>query len=256
MADFSASSSSSSRDGQRGKSSLDDQLSSPSINRSPIRSGKNSDLDGMPSRLDENGRPLPAWKLREQMKSQNNVSNHPSRSIRPVSGTAGRGIARIGGTSAHSLSSGSYRKARGDLDPSLPPAFRAAFSKQHYRKQPRGGAAAAGEDGDDFMSLDSVHSCKNSVVTGTPTTANNDSDGSIGSDSFDGHDSFASLGEDSDDDEAYRESKNQLARQEIEGQATQTRGGVGGSSGKRGGDFRFKKVAMGVHGTPLDFIAE
>lgn len=102
------------------------------------------------------------------------------------------------------------------------------------------------------MSLDSVHSGKNSLVARTPTTVNADSDSfeSDDDDSFGGHDSFASLGEDSEDDEAYRESKNQLARQELEGQRAKV-------ATKRGGmDSRFKKVAKGVHGTPLDFIAE
>jgi hypothetical protein len=208
--------------------SLNDQLKSVASAR---KSGKNSDLDGMPSRRDENGSKLPAWKLREQMKSQNHssgVSSHPSRSVRPVSRTPRSLLGSRGGID----------------DPGLPPAFRAAFSKQQQRKQTK--------DVDDFMSLDSVHSGKNSLVARTPTTANVDSDSfdSDDDDSFGGHDSFASLGEDSEDDEAYRESKNQLARQELEGQQAK-------AVSKRGGmDSRFKKIAKGVHGTPLDFIAE
>ncbi|KAL3925472.1 MAG: hypothetical protein SGILL_000389 [Bacillariaceae sp.] len=130
------------------------------------------------------------------------------------------------------------------VDPALPPAFRAAFAKQQERKRQK--------EIDDFMSLDSVHSGKNSIVTRTPSTANNDDSDSFDSDddSFGGHDSFASLGEESDDDEAYRESRNQLARQELESQrakAAQKRGGT---------DSRFRKASKGVHGTPLDFIAE
>jgi hypothetical protein len=169
------------------------------------------------------------------MKQQNHstvMSSHPARTVKPVSRTPGRPIfkAKVGGLDDK------------DIDPTVPPAFRAAFQRQQKRKE---------KDVDDFMSLDSVHSGKNSLVTRTPTTANYDSD-SIGSDedSFNGHDSFASLGEDSDDDEAYRESRNQLARQEIEGQKAK-------ASSKRGGnDSRFKKISKGVHGTPLDFIAE
>lgn len=244
MADYSGgSSSSSSGNGARGaNSSLNDQISP-----TRRRSGKN-ELD---ARSDGGGKALPAWKLREQMKQ--NVSSHPSRTIRPVTtrGGDGRGLGNdtsLGGglgSTSHSLS-----RSRNTIDPSLPPAFRAAFSRQQQRKHK--------DDIDDFMSLDSVHSGKNSIVTGTPTTANNDSDGSIGSESFDGHDSFASLGENSDDDEAYRESKNQLRRQEIEGQdKTSHRNGLAGGGGtKRGSDYRFKKVAKGVHGTPLGFIPE
>ena len=209
--------------------SLTDQLKSATASR---RSGKNNDLDGMPSRRDSSGAKMPAWKLREQMKSQNHsssVSSHPARTIKPVSRTPrslpGRNLDTV--------------------DPALPPAFRAAFSKQQERKRQK--------DIDDFMSLDSVHSAKNSIVTRTPTTANADSDSySSGDDddSFGGHDSFASLGEDSDDDEAYRESRNQIARQELGGQRAK-------AAQKRGGsDSRFKKVSKGVHGTPLDFIAE
>jgi hypothetical protein len=137
-----------------------------------------------------------------------------------------------------------------DIDPSLPPAFRAAFARQQQRKRIM--------NNDDFMSLDSVHSGKSrgsSYVAGTPTTAqmNDDDDdddrsSSLGSESLDGHDSFASLGEDSDDDEAYRESKNMLARQEIEQQQRTT---MTTSSARR------KHASVkGVHGTPLDFIAE
>lgn len=82
----------------------------------------------------------------------------------------------------------------------------------------------------------------------TENTANaSDSD----DDSFDGHDSFASLGEDDDDDEAYREGRNQIARQTVECSRTP---GVGSKTSSKN-DFRFKKPG-GVHSTPLDFIAE
>lgn len=206
--------------------SLSDQLKTATAAR---KTGKNNDLDGMPTRRDANGSKLPAWKLREQMKSNHStaMSSHPARTVKPVSRTP-------------TFKSNLDEK---EIDPNLPPAFRAAFTKQQQRKKEK--------DIDDFMSLDSVHSGKNSLVTRTPTTANNDSD-SFGSDddSFGGHDSFASLGEDSDDDEAYRESRNQIARQELEGQRAK-------AASKRGGsDSRFKKVSKGVHGTPLDFIAE
>lgn len=243
--------------------SLNDQLSSASSSgykRSPTRNGSNrdksSELDSMSSRRDENGKSIPAWKLREQMK--NNTSQHVStsmihsRTIKPVSRTPGSlGANRTFKNSSrgHGGGLGGTRHGGGggaDVDPSLPPAFRAAFARQQQRKR-------NGGDGDDFMSLDSVHSGKSGTyMTGTPTTGH-DSDGSsnsLGSESLDGHDSFASLGEDSDDDEAYRESKNMLARQEIE----QNRKTKSNSSGS--GKSRIKRAATGVHGTPLDFIAE
>jgi hypothetical protein len=92
--------------------------------------------------------------------------------------------------------------------------------------------------------MDSVHSSK-SLLTATQTYNGSDSD--MDSDSFDGHDSFASLGEGDDDDEAYRESRNQIARQTVETNAT--------STNVLKSDFRLKKAALGT-GTTLDFIAE
>ena len=159
---------------------------------------------------------VPAWQLREKMKKESGQRSVPT--FKP----------KIN----HSLDGG--------IDPSLPPAFRAAARAK--RRQ----------DIDDFNSMDSVHSSKSQMSTkvSTPTTNGSDSD----SDStFDGHDSFASLGEDSDDDEAYREGRNQMARQTVESNRSSKsprKKGVLGSS-----DFR-KKGGMGIQGTPLDFIAE
>lgn len=113
------------------------------------------------------------------------------------------------------------------IDPTLPPAFREI---------------------DDFMSLDSVHSSKTqmssqrSLMTGTTTQSDSDSDSDI-----DDHDSFASLEEDDDDDEAYREGRNQMARQTLDNSPVK-------------GRSRLKRFNLGmnkgVHGAPLDFIAE
>jgi len=147
-----------------------------------------------------------------------NTSCHPSRTIRPVS------------------------RVPGAPDPSLPPAFRAAFSKQQQRKK----------SGDDFLSLSSVHSRSQKDAGSTANSFGSDSFGSLDSDddSFDGEDSFASLDSDADeDDEAYRESRNQMARLTIEKQKQSL-------DTKRVGKSRFKKKNIGVHGTPLDFIAE
>ena len=187
---------------------------------------------------------MPAWKLREQEKSRragvhnfddnrsvvsmnsirstnsytsfhsrSSVSSHPSRSVRAVS------------------------RVPGAPDPSLPPAFRAAFTKQQERKK----------NTDDFLSLSSIHS--RSRTDACSTLANTiGSDSSLSDDgSFGDADSFASLDSDADeDDEAYRESRNQMRRLNIEQQDT-----------KRGGKTsRFKKKTKGVHGTTLDLIAE
>lgn len=88
----------------------------------------------------------------------------------------------------------------------------------------------------------------------TENTANaSDSDDENDSDSsFDGHGSFASLGEDENDDEAYREGRNQMARQAVEAAATRS---PASKALLKGAELRFKKPG-GLHSTPLDFIAE
>jgi hypothetical protein len=157
---------------------------------------------------------VPAWQLREQMKNRPRMQNESIHSCR--------------GTSLPK----SPTKSR-DIDPSLPPAFRAIANRQRKKEL------------DEFNNMDSVHSSK-SLLTATQTYNGSDSD--IDSDnSFDGHDSFASLGEDDDDDEAYRESRNQIARQTVETHATPTN--------VLKSDFRLKKTSLGT-GTTLDFIAE
>jgi len=216
----------------------------------------NDDLGGVSSRRprgdDELGvsrggsATIPAWKLRERSKSSrenfddsssvvstgstrstgslysrssvsSNNSSHPSRNFRPVS------------------------RVPGAADPSLPPAFRSAFEKQQQRKK----------NSDDFLSLSSVHS--RSRTDGCSTVNSFRSDDSFGTldsddDSFDDEDSFASLDSDADkDDDAYRESRNQMARLKIEKQTQDS---------KRVGRSRFKKKNIGVNGTTLDFIAE
>jgi len=171
--------------------------------RSPLRGGKKDDLD-------ERQTPsLSAWKLREKMKHENRPVYKP----KAVSRTPLRG--------------------NDSLDPSLPPAFRAAAVRQRKKEM------------DDFMSLDSVHSSK---TQRSRLTNNDDSDSDMGdSDSLSDEDSFASLGGTEDDDEAYREGRNQIARQTIEcaqspAQSTKPRA------------IRLKKG--GINSRPLDFIAE
>jgi hypothetical protein len=194
-----------------------------SISSSPRRK-KEDDLD---QRQTPNKR-VPAWKLREQMKSQ-----QPQQS-------------RTSGLSQGPVSGGPLSKASknplGAMDPSLPPAFRAAFKSQRKKEV------------DDFMSMASVHSSSSrtqlsTVMTATPTSNDSDDSGLDDSEStFDGHDSFASLGEDDDDDEAYREGRNQIAKQTVECSRPTTPRGL------KSNDLRFRKG--GVHGTPLNFIPE
>jgi len=113
---------------------------------------------------------------------------------------------------------------------------RASFEKQQERKK----------NPDDFVSLNSVHSR-------TAHSALNSADGwSTDSDddsSFDG-DSFASVDSDAEeeDDDAYREARNQLARLEIEDQRE--------SYDIKMGKPRSQRTLTGVHGTTLGLIAE
>lgn len=165
---------------------------------------KKDDLDERQTPTIDGKPKVPAWQLREMMKAQSRPTYKP----KTVSRTPHRN--------------------EGGVDPSLPPAFRAAVVRQRKKEI------------DDFMSLESVHSSKTqpSMLTA------NDSTSDLDSDSFSGQDSFASLGEEEDDDEAYREGRNQMARQTIECSESNT---------KKNYDFRLRK---GVLGMPLDFIAE
>jgi hypothetical protein len=192
---------------------------------------KTADLDarqtptrvaGGDDELDGKAKPLAAWQLRERMKSQM-PSSHPVRNAPP------KPIART-----------PRDFEQNNIDPQLPPAFRAAFAANKKKQV------------DDFMSMDSVHSSKShmSVLTATPTSPDSFLDDS--SSTFDGHDSFASLGSDDDeDDDAYREGRNQIARQQMESARPKS------NSLLKNKDFRIKRGGLnGSGGAPLDFIAE
>ncbi|VEU39983.1 unnamed protein product [Pseudo-nitzschia multistriata] len=222
---------------------------------SPLSSSSNNDeLGGARSAR------VPAWKLREQMKRGNNhfKTDLDDANTVSTSSTTGSNLSVSSPThnashnAPHNASHHPFRTTRqrpvsrvpGAPDPGLPPAFRAAFRKQQERKK----------TSDSFLNLSSVHSRTTACSNTNYTAESNGSLGSLGSssddDSFDGEDSFASLDSDADeDDEAYRESRNQLARLEIEKQQQS-------KDAKRVGPSRFKKKPMGVHGTPLGFIAE
>ncbi len=156
-------------------------------------------------------KPLAGWQLREQMKAQQHAP--PVGVRRPIPKSS----------------------PNGEMDPNLPPAFRAAFAARQKKKGI-----------DDFNSLASVHTSSSTMMTENTV---NDSD-SDDADSFDGHGSFASLGEDEMDDEAYREGRNQMARQSVE-----TTRSPASKALLKSTDLRFKKPG-GLHSTPLDFIAE
>jgi len=146
---------------------------------------------------------IPAWKLRERIKNESRPVYKP----KAVSRTPLR--------------------QNDSLDPALPPAFRAAAAKQRKKEQ------------DDFMSLDSVHSSKTQRSMLTHDDSHSDLEDS---DSLSDEDSFASLGENEQDDEAYREGRNQIARQTLE------------CSQARPRTTKFKK--SGINSRPLDLIAE
>jgi len=182
---------------------------------------------------------LPAWKIREQMKKESSLNSSLNSSLdiscnfndssSTCTTTESSDSSVVSRSSASSnFSSHPTRTIRSvsrvpGPDPSLPPAFRAEFEKQRRRKK----------SSDSFISLSSVHS--RTTAASKADSFGSDSFGSLDSDecSFDGEDSFASLDSDADeDDDAYRESRNQLARLEIEKRSQES---------KRPGGSRFKK---------------
>jgi len=195
---------------------------------------------------------IPAWKLREQYKSGNRNNDLDDSS----SVASGRSTESTYSRTSASTTPSSKARAVSMVpdDPNLPPAFR-TMNKLNQRKRV-----------DEFNSLCSVHSrsvpgsragSRMEARSATHSYANSygstesfeflesDSD----DDSLSGG-SFASLDSDADeDDEAYRESRNQMARLRIEKQKQPL-------DSKRVGKSRFKKKSTGVHGTTLDFIAE
>lgn len=216
----------------------------------PMRPRGGGDLDSKPNGTTTSR--VPAWKLREQMKRRGGSTS--SGSFDELSVASGN--SRFSRGSASSTAS-SQRRAVSMVpdDPTLPPAFKAIRQLQERKR-------------DDFNSLCSVHSrsvtsrsrANSSRANGSPRTATTSYVSTYGdhdafeflesdsdeTSSFDEEGSFASLGSDADeDDEAYRQSKNQMARLTIETQ-NQSK-----DSKRVGTKPRFKKI-----GTPLDFIAE
>jgi len=187
---------------------------------------------------------LPAWKLRERSKMERGGSfdddNDSGSAV--SSGSARSTRSTFSQRSVSSNASCHPSRAvvsRVPEDPNLPPAFRAMVRRKNL---------------DDFTSQASVHS-RSRTDACSRTTANSYGSASFeyldsDDDSFDDQDSFASLDSDADeDDEAYRESKNQLARLKIQQEQQERQH----QDLKRGGKSRYKKKTMG---TTLDFIAE
>ena len=164
-------------------------------------------------------KPLAGWQLREQMKAQHRGPPPGAVVRKPISRSS----------------------LDGEVDPNLPPAFRAAFAARQRKKGI-----------DDFNSMASVHTTSSTMKTENTVNASDSDDDDHDSDSLDGHGSFASLGEDESDDEAYREGRNQMARQAVESSRLSN---SPSKTIKSVDHLRFKKAA-GVHKTPLDFIAE
>jgi len=185
---------------------------------------------------------VPAWKLREKEKARrmgghnfdDNTSVLSMNSIKSNNSYTSF-YSRGSVSSRQSRSVRAVSRVPGAPDPSLPPAFRSAFDKQQQRKK----------NSDDFLSLSSIHS--RSRTDACSTLANTiGSDSSLSDDDSD-EDSFASVDSDADeDDEAYRESRNQLARLNIEKQDMK----------RVGKPSRFKKKTKDVHGNTLGLIAE
>ena len=137
-------------------------------------------------------------------------------------------------------------------DPALPPAFRASFLAMQQKS--KNNKKKGGID-DSFMSLDSVHSSKThlSAMASVDDCSDHLNDSFS---TFDGNDSFASLGDDDDnEDEAYREGRNQMARQSVEFQSPR-RKNVHHLLKQNRCNIKSPRSSAITGGTPLDFIAE
>jgi hypothetical protein len=198
---------------------------------------------------------IPAWKLREQQKPRRESDG--TLSTRTMTTTAryhnGNGNRNRNSSSSSNMSlcsnstlssnasshvsrhSLAFRR-RGPLDPSLPPAFRAAALRD---------SSFSGLPHDDGLSTlgGSVTSNDKFLCEDDSAADDDDDDDSDLSDC----DSFASLDSDADDDdEAYSASRNQMARSLVENRPLRR------SKHKS----RFHSDSKGVHGIPLYIIAE
>ena len=117
-------------------------------------SGKADDLDTKQTKG------VPAWKLREQMKSKE----------KPIKDG-----------SSHSISKLRRKSVQTTVDPNLPPAFRAAFTRAAFQKQQQ-----RRKNNDEFVSLNSSHPTPSTVqMDSTQPDTDDDSDlSSFGGDSF------------------------------------------------------------------------
>lgn len=146
-----------------------------------------------------------------------NASQHTRRTIRPVS------------------------RVPGGLDPSLPPAFRAAFKREQQHREKNNTNCLASS----VASHSRQDACSTASFGSDLSSLDSEDEGN----DFDDEDSFASIDSNADEeeDDAYLVSRNQMARFTIETkQRPRDRKKVS----------RFQKKNTGVHGTPLGLIAE
>lgn len=128
------------------------------------------------------------------------------------------------------------------LDPTLPPAFRAAFKREQLRREKTNANCLASSVAS-HSRQDARSTSGESFLSDLSSLDSDDDDND-----FDDEDSFASIDSNADEeDDAYMVSRNQMARMTIE-------------TSRRPRDrkkvSRFQKKTTGVHGTPLGLIAE
>jgi len=224
-------------------------------NNNNNKPSSSSSLDNKNSNNNKPSARIPAWKLREQQKpSVGRRESHGTLSTRSMTTTPRYSNTSSNNSSSNmSLSSNSTLssnasshvsrhslafKRRGPLDPSLPPAFRAAALRQD--------PSFPGVPHDDGLStLGGSVTSNDKFLCGDDSAAHDDSDDD--SDLSD-CDSFASLDSDADDDdEAYSASRNQMARSLVADRPQRR--------SKHKSRFHSGN-SKGVHGIPLFIIAE
>lgn len=172
---------------------------------------------------------------RSQRSASSAPSCHVSRHIRPVS--------RVPGSSSSSVGPSLVSRVPGSLDPSLPPAFRAAFRREQEKKQ---------QNNKNYLGSVASHSRtdgQGSIASDLSSLDSGDEDND-----FDDQSSFASIDSDADEeDDAYLEFRNQMARVTIE---TSMMKKLESGAKRRRPKSRFQKKTTGVHSMPLGLIAE
>lgn len=164
-------------------------------------------------------------------------------SCHSISSRSSLSSARSSRYSSSAMTMGSSNSQnQGEIDPSLPPAFRVALRVEQQRRR--------------IKNQKDDSSCLGSVASHCSTTANSTcdweslKDGSDSDDSsIDSADSFAAMDSDDDsDDEAVIQSRTQLAKQELE---------MKNANKRRGRNSRFKSKSLSLgNSQPLGLIVE